>query len=169
MTNRPGSVVEECHSSVRRGLLALILAPTLLALPTLVILLLLFNLGSGDGHVTMGIREQMRDIGVFLLALIGGTIFFGLPTWFFLRAVERESSLTYGLAGLAEGLFAAFYVGYSGSGPLRVDQAIGFSLLGLAGGAISLTFWRIARVRAYWRITCVVGPKNRQEDAPDSK
>ena len=149
MTNRTGSVVEECSSSVRRGLLALILAPALLALPLLVILLLLFNLSSEDGHVTMSIPEQMQDIGVVLLALIGGTVFFGLPTWAVLRAAERESSLTYGIAGLAEGLFAAFYAGYSGSGPLRIDQAIGFGLLALAGGTIALTFWRIARVRTY--------------------
>jgi hypothetical protein len=112
-------------------------------------LLLIFNLGSGDDRAIVGIREQMRDIGIVLIALIQGTIISGLPTWIFLRAFRHESSMTYGLAGLAEGLFAAFYIGYSGSGPLRLDQTIGFGLLSLAGGAIALTFWRIARVRTY--------------------
>ena len=168
MTNRPGSVVEERRSSVRQGLVALVLAPALLVLPLLAILLLIFNLGVASGDTVVSIREQMRDVGIVLLGLIGGTVLFGLPTWVVLRAAERENSLTYGLAGLAEGLFAAFHFGYSGSGPLRIDQAVGFILVSLAGGAIALTFWRIARVRICWRITCVVGPKNRQEDATDS-
>jgi hypothetical protein len=166
MTNKPGSVVEQCYSSIRRGLVALVLAPALFALPMLAILLLMFNLGAASGDAVLGIREQMRDFGVVLLGLIGGTVLFGLPTWVVLRAAERESSLTYGLAGLAEGLFAAFYFGYSGSGPLRIDQAIEFVLVSLAGGAIALTFWRIVRVRVRWWITCD-GSRSRQTMATD--
>lgn len=166
MTGKKAAIIAQYRSSARRCLLALILAPSLLALPLLLILLLVFNLGSSDGHDITSMREQARAIGVVLIALIGGTVVFGLPAWILLRAARRESDLTYGLAGLAEGLFAAFCAGYSGSGPLRLYQAIGFGLLGLAGGAIAWTFWRIARVRIHGGIACV-WPNKRQNGAAD--
>ena len=154
MATHRWSVVVVCNSSIRRGLLGLVLAPLLVALPFLVILLLALNIGPGIGLDPVSLHVQFREVGIVLVGFIGGTIALGLPAWFVLRSTERESSLTYGLAGLAEGLIAAFHFGYSGSGSLRVDQAIGFALLGLIGCAIGLVFWRFARVRSKYWISC---------------
>ena len=143
----PPPIVRRRRTSLKRGAAALILAPTLVIIPLSVVLLLIFNLDLEGGCVTPSIHSQIQGLGITALALVGPTLALGLPTWILLRCVRRESGLAYVLAGLAEGLFCAFYFGYSGTGGLRLDQALGFCLVSLIGGAIAGLFWSLARDR----------------------
>ena len=141
----PPPLVHKRRTPLKRGAAALVLAPALAIIPLGVVLLLVFNLGPEGGCVTRSIHSQFQELIVLALALVGPTLLFGPPTWAILRFVRRESGLAYTLAGLLEGLLCAFYVGYSGTGAIRIDQALAFGLLSAAGGGIAFAFWRLAR------------------------
>jgi hypothetical protein len=114
-------------------------------LPLTAVLLLVFNIGLEGGGVIRSLHGQMKELLAMVLVLYGVSLLLSLPTWMFLRLAHLESSLTYVLAGLVEGLLCAFYVGYSNTGALRLDQALGFLLLSFTGGFIAWAFWWIAR------------------------
>src|SRR5580704_3235224 len=133
----PPPIVRRRRTSLKRGAAALILAPAAAIIPLVVVLLLAFNLGLDGGCVTRSMRNQIQELGITALLLVGPTLVLGLPTWILLRSTHRESGLVYALAGFAEALFCAFYFGYSGTRGLRLDQALGFCLLSLIGGGIS--------------------------------
>ena len=141
------------RTSLRRGALALILAPALAVLPVAMMTLLAFTIGLEGSSTIRDLHSQITQIGILALVLGGVSCLLGLPTWMFLRLVRRESGLAYLLAGMIEGLLCAFYFGYSGTGGLRFDQSLAFGLLSLTGGAVGWTFWRFAHDRAAERYT----------------
>jgi hypothetical protein len=136
---------DRARTSLRRGALGLVLSPAFALAPLSVLLLLSYNLGLVGGCVIPSVHSQLMEIGAMAAVLGGGTFLLGLPTWMVLRLAHRESGWTYLLAGAAEGLLCALYAVGSHGGAIRLDQAPGFGLAGLAGGGIAWTFWRIAR------------------------
>jgi hypothetical protein len=136
------------QTSWRRVPLALLASPAPLMIPLMIMQLFFFNVGNLEGgYLTHSFHNQIQELGITVVGLVGPTFVLGLPTWILLRYKRCESGLTYALAGLAEGLFCAFHFGYSGTGGLRLDQALGFGLLSLIGGAVAGLFWSLARDR----------------------
>ena len=133
------------HTSLKCGFLALGLTPAVVMVPLTVILLVAFNIRvEGRCHI-MSFQGQMLELGTMALVLYGATVLLGVPTWMLLRLVKGEGALTYLSMGMAEGLLCAFYLVYSKTGTLSLNQAMGFCVLALTGGIVGSVFWRIAR------------------------
>jgi hypothetical protein len=136
------------RTSCRRMPFALIAAPAMLIIPLMIIQLLIFNIGNLEGGcLARSFQNQIQELAITALGLVGPTLVLGLPTWILLRCTRFESGPVYALAGSAEGLFCAFYIGYSGTGGLRLDHALVFCRLSLTGGGIAWLFWWFARDR----------------------
>jgi hypothetical protein len=133
------------RTSLKRGAAALLLAPMAAIVPLGMISLLKVSMGLGGGCARPSMSNEMHNLATAALVLGGTTLLLGLPTWVFLRLTGRESAGAYLAAGLLEGLLCAFYLAYSLTGALKADQATGFCLTSLAGGAIAWAFWRLAR------------------------
>jgi len=133
------------RTSLRRGTVALFLAPMAAIAPLGMMSLLNLTIGLGGGCLRPSMGKVLTDLTSAALFLCGTTFLLGLPTWAFLRLIRQESGRAYLAAGLLEGLFCGFYIALSNTGSVSTGQALGLFLVSLAGGAISWTFWRIAR------------------------
>ena len=128
------------RTSLKRGLIALVVAPQLAATPLSILMFLGFRIGN------IGVFGSMLPFaGQVLAALLATTMIVGGPTWMLLRAIHRETAGMYTAIGTAEGVALVVFIGYAGHGSLRADQAVAFAAVGLAGGLIALIFWFIAR------------------------
>ena len=125
------------RTSLTRGMVGLLLAP-LLASPAVILLL---ALPDGLSHLS---PDDFFSLGP-VRGLLWPTLMFGLPTWGLLRLVRRESALAYGLAGAAEALAVALWVGYAFTGGVRADQGTTIAIATATGALIALLFWIIAR------------------------
>jgi len=156
-----GAALGSGRTSVRRGLIALLVAPALTVLP-LSLLFLAFVVGAPWEE---GIPMSENPAGVLLLLEIvfgmvaGVTIVFGGPTWIVLRWLHMESARAYVLAGMVEGLLWARIVLYSGVRALTVEQVMAFGLASVVGGVAALGFWLIARPKWGSCAGCVVSLK----------
>jgi hypothetical protein len=134
------------RTSLRRGFIALFVAPALAVVPLSLLFLAVDVGGQWDASVSIRNLRGLLPLAAMTVAMVAGTtIVLGGPTWIILRLIRRESALAYALAGLVLGLAWAFWFGYSGEGALRVDQMMAFGLCSVTGGLVALGFWFIAR------------------------
>jgi hypothetical protein len=142
-----GAALGAGRTSVRRGLIALLVAPALAVLP----LLLLFLVFEFRAPWEEGIPMSQNLAGVLLLLEMGFgmvaavTIAFGGPTWIVLRLIRKESARTYVLAGMVGGLLWAFFFLYSSAVAWTVERIVAFAFASASGGVVALGFWLIAR------------------------
>jgi hypothetical protein len=133
------------RTSLRRGLIALVVAPILAFIP-LSLLFVATAIGRRDPGVSIRELGGLLPVAAMALAMVEAmTIVFGGAVWMALRLLRWESGRSYALAGSVLGLLWAFRFGYSGSGALRVDQLLAFGLCVAVGCVVALGFWRIAR------------------------
>lgn len=134
------------RTSLRRGFIALLVAPVLALVPLSLLFLAVDVGGQWDAGVSIRNLRGFLPLAAVTVAMVAGTtIVLGGSSWIVLRLIRWESALAYALAGLALGLVWAFWFGYSGKGTLRVDQMMAFGLCSVAGGLVALGFWFIAR------------------------
>jgi hypothetical protein len=128
------------RSSVLRGLLALFVAPVLVAFPFAAVLYTL-DVMHGGGGLPTGARSLIR----LALRLVPPTLLFGAPVWLILRLIRRESGWVYLLAGFIEGLLILIWLGSAFSRDFPRDlmpYALPASVL---GASIAAAFWFLAR------------------------
>jgi hypothetical protein len=134
---------------MRRGLLGLFAVPIVLFCFVPVPLLAASLAGGWGAGMSIGtLASGVSLLGFSFVALVGASLLCAVPAWIVLRLMHRESGGSYALVGAVAGLGLAFVVGYSGSGPLRLDQAIAFLFISFASSAGALAFWLIARESA---------------------
>jgi hypothetical protein len=137
------------RTSVRRGLLGLFAVPIVLFCLVPVPLFAASLAGSWGADMSFGtLASGLSLLGYSFAALVGASLLCAVPAWTILRLLHRESGGSYALVGAAAGLGMAFVVLYSGSGPLRLDQALAFLFISFASGVGALAFWLIARESA---------------------
>jgi hypothetical protein len=134
------------RTSLRRGVIALVVAPMFAFAPLSLLLLATAIGGRGDPGVSIRDLYGLLPITAMALAMVEAmTVVFGGAAWMALRLLRWESGRSYALAGSVLGLLWAFRFGYAGRGALRVDQMLAFGLCVVVGGTVALAFWRIAR------------------------
>jgi hypothetical protein len=134
------------RTSLRRGLIALIAAPILVLAPLCVLLLAVAIGGPSDPRVSLRDSSGLLLPAAMALAMTEAmALVFGGPVWIALRLLRRESARIYAVAGLALGRLWGLWFGYSGAGPLRVDQTLAFGFCGAVGCVVAVGFWRMAR------------------------
>jgi len=128
------------RSAIERGVVALLAAPVLMAIP----LALFIQLSSG-GYVLPRPSSVIHRFAGLAMAMIEMTLLFGIPTWIVLRLIHRESGLVYALAGLTWGVLLIIWLSYAFRGGWSADQIPNAAFVGLLGACIAVTFWSIAR------------------------
>ena len=122
------------RTSIKRGLLALFVAPTV-AFVLVPLPLSFFILGGdwGGERSNTDITPMLELIGIGFLVALAATLVIGGLTWIVLRMAKRESGAAYTLAGAAGGLLWMVRYGYSGFFPLQAARGLGLYALGAAG------------------------------------
>ena len=134
------------RSSLRRGLIALLVAPAFAVIPLSLLFLAFAGGGDWDAGVSIrNLRGLLPLAAMAFAAVAATTLILGGPTWMLLRLIRRESARAYAIAGAALGLLWAIWFGYSGRSPLRVDQIMAFALCSAVGCVVAVGFWLIAR------------------------
>ncbi len=130
------------RSAIERGVVALLAAPVLMAIPVA----LLIQLSSlHGGYVLPRPSSAIHSFAGLAMAMIKLTLLFGIPTWIVLRLVHRESGLAYALAGLTWGVLGTIWLSYAFRDGWSADQVPNAAFAGLLGASIAVTFWSIAR------------------------
>ena len=128
------------RSSALRGMLALFVAPVLIAFPLAAFLYTLDVLHGGGGLPTAATSLVRLALGLVRLTLV-----FGTPVWLILRLIRRESGWVYLLAGLTEGLLISIALGYGFSRDFPRDLMPYVLLAGAIGVSVAAVFWFLAR------------------------